>query len=287
MRVNLAFSTLELKKATLQFYRQSYLHFKPDTNNSSILIKSKSYCDYLLEKSKMDVLFQGSTLNDKIPTANYSLDSLFKALTNSYSGLLQERLITTAVVLLFDHKENSDECLKRALIMVTHPYFRNMLEELSRSKARGVKAYPFALPDSNQKIVQLSDFKGKVIVIDFWYTGCGACRHLAEGMHEVVKSYLHDTSVVFLTISIDLDFLNWKRSLIKGLYTSAGEINLYTGGKGIEDPSITSYNIEEFPELFIIDKLGRIYSTHPVQPWDDDPKLIRQFTELLELAKKI
>jgi len=34
----------------------------------------------------------------------------------------------------------------------------------------------FALPDSTGKEFSLADFKGKYVLVDFWYSGCAPCR---------------------------------------------------------------------------------------------------------------
>ena len=44
-----------------------------------------------------------------------------------------------------------------------------------KAKISGKYAYNFNLPDTLSKRVQLSEFKGKVVFIDFWYTGCTNC----------------------------------------------------------------------------------------------------------------
>jgi thiol-disulfide isomerase/thioredoxin len=56
------------------------------------------------------------------------------------------------------------------------------------------------LKDINGKIVSLADFKGKMLVIDFWATWCEPCRNSFPAAKMVVEKYKNDPNVKFLFI---------------------------------------------------------------------------------------
>lgn len=58
----------------------------------------------------------------------------------------------------------------------------------------------FTLKDVDGCTVSLSDYKGKVVILDFWATWCGPCKASFPAMQKAVNRYDKDTGVVFLFI---------------------------------------------------------------------------------------
>ena len=61
----------------------------------------------------------------------------------------------------------------------------------------------FNLPTANGKILNLADYKGKVIILDFWATWCPPCRKGIPDLIELQKAYGDDIAVI--GISVDQD----------------------------------------------------------------------------------
>jgi thiol-disulfide isomerase/thioredoxin len=75
----------------------------------------------------------------------------------------------------------------------------------------GIDAPGFSLPNEQNKIVSLTDFKGRIVVLDFWASWCLPCRREME----VFKSFYKDfeDNVQFISISLDEDPIKYKAAL--------------------------------------------------------------------------
>jgi len=141
------------------------------------------------------------------------------------------------------------------------------------SQEARMPAYPFELKDTLGYAHRLGDFKGKTIVMDFWFTGCKGCVQVARMLREQVKpAFEGDTSVVFIAVSLDINFLQWKRSIRTGIYTSEGQLNLFTNGMGAGHPIYPYYGFSGAPQMLVIDGEGFVVSR---QVMLNAPEIIR------------
>jgi hypothetical protein len=110
-------------------------------------------------------------------------------------------------------------------------------------------------------MVNLSDFKGKVVVMDFWFTGCINCMNFYRtSLSGAEQQFAHRPDVVFISICIDKEKSTWLRSLEKGRYASKKSVNLYTEGLGDQHPVIKRYKVIAYPQPVVINKQGKIVS---------------------------
>jgi len=118
--------------------------------------------------------------------------------------------------------------------------------------------------DAEGKLVTLAQLKGKILVMDFWFTGCVGCKELNPYIEKLHKIYCNNPNVLFLSISVDKDVNSWKTSLQSKKYSYDGAFNVYTGGKGQSHPSMGYFNVVGYPRVMVIDSRGRLaYSNLP------------------------
>jgi len=140
------------------------------------------------------------------------------------------------------------------------PYIKKFLLRSHRA-TRGAKAFDFAFTDSTGKLIHLSDFRGKVILTDTWFTGCAGCasfhRHFEDSVYPVLKT---DTNFIVISICSDKNRNQWISSMRKGTYTSDHYINVFTNGQGEDNPMNAYYYENVAPFILLIDKGGNVFS---------------------------
>lgn len=126
-------------------------------------------------------------------------------------------------------------------------------QEKKRKMEIGQMAPEFSLTDESGKVVNVRDFIGKVLIIDFWASWCGPCRGEIPSMKKIYADFKDRDDVAFLSISIDSKKADWEKAL--------GEENMEwmqlwapDSGKELMD----KYQFNGIPFIVAIDKEGKI-----------------------------
>lgn len=124
-----------------------------------------------------------------------------------------------------------------------------------RPEARRKPAPHFALKDATGATVDISSYKGKVVVVNFWATWCGPCKVEIPWFIEFQQKY-KDRDFAVLGISMDDD--GWK-SVRPYITDHKLNYQVMIGNQVLAD----QYgDIESLPTTFILDRQGRIAAMH-------------------------
>lgn len=87
------------------------------------------------------------------------------------------------------------------------------VEALQQRLAEGQVApeFSYPTPDGKKKLGP-QDFKGEILVLDFWASWCGPCRAEIPHLKEAYREY-HSQGVAFLSVSIDKDEAAWRKAM--------------------------------------------------------------------------
>lgn len=119
------------------------------------------------------------------------------------------------------------------------------------SDSDSAKAPQFTLPDINGNQVSLSDFDGKVVILDFWATWCPPC---VKEMPHFIELYDEYKQQGFEMVGISLD--QGGAADIKP-FVQKMNVN-YTMLIGNQDITKEYGGIRGIPTTFVIDKAGKI-----------------------------
>ncbi len=116
----------------------------------------------------------------------------------------------------------------------------------------GDRAPEFSLRDMAGKAVSLSDYRGRVVVVEFWASWCEPCRLAIPEMNSIYKKY--KDRAVLLAISVDRDISD-VAPVVKE------EKILYP--VLFDDMDVNrAYRVSAVPSTFLINKAGRIAKVH-------------------------
>src|ERR1035437_7208585 len=127
-------------------------------------------------------------------------------------------------------------------------------QETSTLKDDNNKAPEFRLVSTDGKDIRLSEYKGKVVILDFWATWCGPCRKGIPDLIELQKEYGKD--IVVIGISLDE---NTKGEVVPFMQKIGRN---YRVAYGTLEVTQQYGGVEAIPTSFVINKNGKIVDKH-------------------------
>ena len=121
----------------------------------------------------------------------------------------------------------------------------------------GERAPAFALPNQAGEIVQLADFLGHVVLVEFWSSSCSACQAAMPHL-EALRAEFANRGLIVITITVNRNVEGEWQYLADHGFTQF--IALRESGP-IEKETMNEYGVSRIPHAFVIDKQGVIRFT--------------------------
>ena len=144
----------------------------------------------------------------------------------------------------------------------------------------GEEGFDFELKDINGKTYKRSDFKGKVVVLDFWAVWCGPCQLTLPLLQSLADKYRSEGLEV---VGLHVD----------DRVPAAEEIKSYLEARKVTYTNlISTYKVDEayyvyaMPTSYILDREGTIVSQHVGFGRDTPEKLEQELRELLGVEQE-
>ncbi|MEO1438590.1 MAG: TlpA disulfide reductase family protein [Bacteroidota bacterium] len=241
----------------LQLPSSYYVFLKDLTLNNPLALSNIQYANFL--KEFLD-------LNKELHQDQNFGHALYQDANRHFSGIVLEHVKANAYYTAIKRKQHSwyEQEIDRFIQYSTATRYRSIIQkalEGSKELELGDLAPDFALTDVNGRVVRLSDFRGKVVYIDFWASWCPPCVQEFPYSKSLMRQFSTE-DVVFVYISLDRNLPSWKTYVknndLKGVQLFAAQV--------YESDVVKQYNVKGLPSYFIIDAQGRITESRAPRP---------------------
>jgi thiol-disulfide isomerase/thioredoxin len=220
-----------------------------------------------IQKTNPKIIIKSIFENGK-PYTKKEMDSLIKnSKIQNYTQIFLKDTINNELVIL--NKELTKEEIKNK---ETEQKRKIKAEKEYRNELDGSKLEELNLEDINGVKFNLENLKGKVIVLNFWFTQCKPCVAEFPELNNLKEKYKNQ-DVEFFAVT-----WNNKETIEKFLLNHKLDFNIIPNGKLIID----KFKIPHYPYNIVIDKNGKVEYINDVLVLNVLKKLDNKVSELLK-----
>lgn len=139
--------------------------------------------------------------------------------------------------------------MKRYFNCLTLICFLICINISAQTKTSGSSFFTTDLHLNNNKTIKLSDLKGKVVLLDFWYRGCFPCLKATPDLIKIQEEFKNDLVIIGINDRDDKEDITDYYAYKKGNYFSTYKT---------ETDISKNLKINAFPTFIIINQKGEI-----------------------------
>lgn len=113
-----------------------------------------------------------------------------------------------------------------------------------------------SLPKLYADSLDISKYKGKVVIINFWASWSKASRAENKNVVRVYEKYRQNSKLAFVSVSLDTDAKAWKSAIEEDEMVWPDHICDF---KKYSSPIAAQYGVTTLPKLLLIDKTGKLH----------------------------
>jgi peroxiredoxin len=138
---------------------------------------------------------------------------------------------------------------------------------------QGREAPDFVLKTLEQSNLRLSEFRGEVVLLNFWASWCGACRQAMPALNDIYEKYRH-VGLVMLSVNLDEE-AHRAHDMASSLKIRFPVL--------LDDRKIASqaFKVDNMPLTVLIDREGVVRFTHVGYNAGDESKILAPLRKLL------
>lgn len=227
--------------------------------------------------------FQASDINEyaELIAETKMFDNAAAFLEDSKKAGIEVAALNGVLKEIWMSRKGSDEGFSEYVAALEAEGMKEIMEK-QKTKMINEAAPDFSLIDLAGNTVRLSDYRGKVVVVDFWATWCGPCKASFPAVQKVVDRYSLDDNVKFLFIDTRETAADKRQNAINFLEKTKYTFHVLLD---IDSKVNESFRVTGIPTKFVIDGKGKIrFNVVGVSGTTDE--MIQELVSMIELAKK-